>query len=171
MALVLRICLHTFPIIFVCFLLGLAYVDGCSVRALALLLWCFTGYHLSDMELRKRLACFTGYYFMNKDCSAPSSGRLWCFTGQYFRSEAVPILRGARSGCAVAPVSYIFSRNSLPGLSHWMAGWLAICFADWLVGWLLRWLVGWLVGRLAGRPASWPAGWLAGWLVSWLAGS
>ena len=60
MALVLRIRLHTFPIRFVGFLISLAYVDGCSARALALLLWCFTGYHISDMELLKRLVCFTG---------------------------------------------------------------------------------------------------------------
>ena len=115
---------------------------------------------------------------MNKDCSASSSGRLWCFTGQHFRSEAVPMLRGARSGCAVAPVSYIFSRNSLPGLligwpvgwpSASLTGWLAGCFAGWLAGWL----AGWPAGRPAGRLVGWLVGWLAGELacrlVSWLA--
>ena len=110
-------------------------MDGCSVRALALLLWCFTGYHLSDMQLLKRMACFTGYYFMNKDCSASSSGRLWCFTGQHIRSEAVPMLRGARSGCAVSPVSYIFTRNSLPGLLiGWPVGWPSASLTGWLAG-------------------------------------
>ena len=87
MALVLRARLHTFPIEFADFYVGLVHVDG-GPRAVALVLhwlplqrfpsargalvrhwlalqrlpslWCFTGYHFSDSRRLEALWCVTG---------------------------------------------------------------------------------------------------------------
>ena len=151
MALVLRGRLHTFPIEFAYFYVGLVHVDG-GPRAVALVL------HWLAFHTLLVLWCFTGYYFVDDTRSHTA-----------WRSSSAPvytyfqlILRFA--GCAVVAFYTYFQGKGCHAASVavCLVGCLGGCLAGSLVGFLAGWLVGWF--------ADWLVGWLVGWLAVWLAG-
>ena len=147
--------------LFRCYLLTFKLAWLMWMAVLALLLWCFTGYH------------FTHFW-----CCGVSLATISLTT-------SVLILHGARPARPYTHISNSYCDLlvvlSLP-FTHiskawgatqppWLAGWLAGWPVGWLAARLLGWLAAWLLGWLAGWLAAWLLGWLAGWPVAWLAGT
>ena len=154
--------------LFRCYLLTFKLAWLMWMAVLALLLWCFTGYH------------FTHFW-----CCGVSLATISLTT-------SVLILHGARPARPYTHISNSYcdllvvlslpfthiskARGAMrpPWLAGWLAGWpvgwLAARLLGWLAGWLLGWLAGWLAGRLAGWLARCLAVCLAGWLLGRLVG-
>ena len=141
--------------LFRCYLLTFKLAWLMWMAVLALLLWCFTGYH------------FTHFWSCGVSLATISL------------TTSVLILHGARparpythisnSYCDfwVAPSLSFTHISKARGSSR--PPWLALWLADWLAGWLAGWPVGWLAAWRPGCLAGWLAGSLAGWLAGWMA--